>query len=89
VKTEAWVEGRGPSHAPSTLERPATGEDERSERTGHAGTNDGRLPPDSHDVGSDRRERRQFRREPRDPEHPRDEQDAAGDERNVLARDGQ
>ena len=53
------------------------------------GPNDRRLRADGEHVRADRRERADLARHARDTEQPRDEQHAARDERDVLARDGE
>ncbi len=69
--------------------RPRREPGQRRERSRHTRAHDRGLPPDREHVAADRRQRGDLTDEPGQADEPRDGKRAAGDEHDVLARDGQ
>ena len=69
--------------------RPRREPGQRGERARHTRAHDRGLPADREHVAADRRQRRRSRPTSRDADEPREQERAARDQRDVLARDGE
>ncbi len=76
-------------HEPPAVTLPCADPRERCKRSSDTRPHDGRLCADGKDVCAYGRECAHLARHARNPQQPRNEQHAARDESNVLARDGE
>ena len=89
VRVPREQDERAEEQEPPAIPFASTHPGEGSEPTSDSGANDRRLRPDSEHVRGDRHERADLARHTRDADQPCEEENAARNERDVLARDGE